>query len=207
MLMNVMNRHTLAVATLILLASLCGCGKSAEQREQERLAREVAVQKAIAASQAEERAKDQRMLAAAKTEADERIARENAQRDAELVKASASDAAAARAQAALDQARAQEEAAMRVYVDRLRYSRGDPELVEIRNASLSPKRNGLCADFAVKDKNGRYTSGFKRVVVTDLRVAPEEPPVRDTLTLYLVFQIAARDTGCFPDVQQTRIAQ
>jgi multidrug efflux pump subunit AcrA (membrane-fusion protein) len=190
-----------------MIATLCSCGKSSEQREQERLAREAAVQKAIADSQAEERAKDRRMREAASAEANERIVRESSQRDVELTKASAKDAAAARAQAVVDQAKQQEENAMRVFMDRLRYSRGDPELVEIRNPHLAPKRNGMCADVAFKDKNGRFTTGFKRVVVTDARVATEEPPVRDTMTLFLVFQLTARDTGCFPDVQQTRITQ
>jgi len=46
-----------------------------------------------------------------------------------------------------------------------------------------------------------------RVVVTDASVAPEEPPNRETLTLFLLFQIAARDTGCFPDVGQLKIMQ
>jgi len=48
-----------------------------------------------------------------------------------------------------------------------------------------------------RDNNGRY-AGFKRVVVTDARVAPEEPPNRETLTLFLLFQIAARDSGASP---------
>jgi hypothetical protein len=201
------NGRIRILVALLLVAIICACGKSAEQREQERAAREAAVQKAIADSQAEERAKDRRMLEAAIAEANERIERANAQRDSELAKASARDAAVARAQALVDQQRLQEETAMRTYVDRLAVSRGDPALVEIRNAQLAPKRNGLCADFAVKDKNGRYVAGFKRVVVTDTRIASEEPPTRELLTLFLIFQIAARDTGCFPDVQQMRIAQ
>ena len=201
------SHRTRNLGVLLLLALLCACGKSAEQREQERAAREASVQKAIADSQEEERAKDRRMLEAAASEAAARIERENAQRDAQLAKAAAQDDVAARAQAAIEQQRAQEEAAMRAYLERLRLSRGDPALVEIRNAQLSPKRNGLCADFADKDKNGRYTAGFKRVVVTDTRIAPEEPPTRELLTYFLIFQIAARDTGCFPDVEQTKISQ
>jgi hypothetical protein len=43
------------------------------------------------------------------------------------------------------------------------------------------------------------------VVVSDASVTPEEPPNRETLTLFLLFQIAARDTGCFPDVAQLKI--
>ncbi len=195
------------LAVLSLLALLCACGKTTEQREQERIAREAAVQKGIADSIAEERAKDRRMLEAAEADANARIERENAQRDAQLAKAAAQDAALAGEQAALEQQRQQDETAMRTYIDRLRMSRGDPALVEIRNAQLSPKRNGLCADFAVKDKNGRYATGFKRVVVTDARIAPEEPPTRELLTYFLIFQIAARDTGCFPDAERTKISQ
>ena len=43
--------------------------------------------------------------------------------------------------------------------------------------------------------------------ITDLRVAVEEPPTRELMTQFLLFQIAARDTGCFPDVQSVRILQ
>lgn len=194
------KRSTRAVLALLLIASLWGCGKSAQQLEQERLGREAAVQKAIAASLAEERAKDQRMLESAAAEASERIAREERQRNAELDKAAASDAVAKGA----EQQRAAEEGTLRIYIDKLRYSTRDPAAVETRNAQLSPLRNGMCAEFNAKDKNGRY-AGFKRVVVTDASVTPEEPPNRETLTLFLLFQIAARDTGCFPDVAQVKI--
>jgi hypothetical protein len=192
---------------LSLLVTLCACGPSAQQREQERLAREAAMQKAIADSLAEERAKDQRMFNAAAAEAQARIARDSQVLDAGLSKAAAADAAVARQQAAVEQAKAQDDALMQPLLERLRTYRGDPALVEIRNPQLSPKRNALCADFALKDKSGRYASGFKRVIVTDMRVTPEEPPVRDTMTQFLIFQVAARDTGCYPDVAQVRIAQ
>ena len=194
-------RSAQAVLALLLIACLWGCGKSSRQLEQERIARETAVQQAIAASVAEERAKDQRMLESAATEASERIARDERQRNPELDKAAANDATARRA----EQQRAADEAALRAYTERLRSSTRDPAL-ETRNAQLSPKRNGMCAEFSARDKNGRNT-GFKRVVVTDASVAPEEPPNRETLTLFLLFQIAARDTGCFPDVGQLKIMQ
>jgi hypothetical protein len=195
------KRHMMAVVALLLIACLCSCGKSAAQLEQERIARETAVQQAIAASLAEERAKDQRMLESAATEASERIARDERQRNPELDKAAANDATARRA----EQQRAADDAALRVYIERLRTATRDPAL-ETRNAQLSPKRNGMCAEFSARDKNGR-NAGFKRVVVTDAGVAPEEPPNRETLTLFLLFQIAARDTGCFPDVGQLKIMQ
>src|SRR6267154_2089976 len=81
-----------AVLALLLIASLWGCGKSSQQLEQERLARDAAVQKAIADSVAEERAKDRRMFESAAVEARERIAREERLRNPELDNASANDA-------------------------------------------------------------------------------------------------------------------
>ena len=199
------HNHVGDVITLLLIASLWSCGKSVEQTEKERLAREAAVQQAIAASVAEEHAKDQRMIDAAAAEARERIASEQ-QRSQELDQAAAKDALARRMQAFADQQRTADEGALRIYTDKLRYSLRDPSSVEMRNAQLSPNRNGMCAEFNAKDKNGRM-AGFKRVVVTDKGVSPEEPPVRETITQFLVFQIAARDTGCFPDVQQFKITQ
>jgi hypothetical protein len=199
------TRRCKAAIVFLLCAGLCGCGKSAEQQEKERFTREAAVRKAIADSVAEERAKDQRMLDAAAADARERMVREQ-QRNQMLDQAAAKDAATQRAQALADQQRAADEGALRIYTDKLRYSLRDPASVETRNAQLSPNRNGVCAEFNAKDKNGRL-AGFKRVVVTDRGIATEEPPVRETLTQFLLFQIAARDTGCFPDVQQIRITQ
>jgi hypothetical protein len=78
--------------------------------------------------------------------------------------------------------------------------------MQLRNAALAPKKNGMCAEFSARDKVGGFP-GFKRVVVTDTAVNPEEPPYRDTLTYFLAFQVAARDTGCFPDVQKVHVVQ
>jgi hypothetical protein len=194
------------VVALSLLAMLVGCGKSAEQQEQARFAREAAVQKAIADSLAEEREKDQRMRERAAAEASARIERDNAARDAGLAKAAAADAASAKLRTEAEQKLAADTSAILQYLDRLRQYARDPDSLQTRNVQLAPKRNGLCAEFNVKDKSGRY-AGFKRVVVTDARVAPEEPPTREMLTQFLVFQIAARDTGCFPDVQQLKMLQ
>ena len=47
------NHRIRAVAVLLLIVGLCSCGKSDRQLEQERLAREAAVRKAIAESIAE----------------------------------------------------------------------------------------------------------------------------------------------------------
>ncbi len=90
--------------------------------------------------------------------------------------------------------------------DKLRGSTNDPASVQMRSAELSPKQNGLCAEFNSKTKAGAY-AGFKRAVVTDLRVAFEEPPTREFMTQFLLFQITPRDTGCFPDTQSIRILQ
>ena len=196
----------LPLVALSLLALLSGCGKSAEEQEQARLAREATMQKAIAASLAEEREKDRRMRDQAAAEASTRIERENAVRDAGLAKAAASDAAYAKLKNEADEKLAAETRAIMQYFERLRQYVRDPESLQTRNVQLSPKRNGLCAEFNVKDKSGRY-AGFKRVVVTDARVAPEEAPTREMLNQFLVFQIAARDTGCFPDVAQVKFLQ
>ena len=115
--------------------------------------------------------------------------------------------AAAQAIPVAEQERQAERAnALRRYTDKLIQALGDAGPVQLHKAELSPKQNGMCAEFNAKTKAGSY-AGFKRVVVTDSRVTIEEPPTRDTLTQFLVFQIAARDTGCFPDVEKVRILQ
>jgi hypothetical protein len=135
------------------------------------------------------------MHEAAVAEAGERIQRSNAEFEEERAKTAAAQATADPAQAAAE--------ALQRYTDRLRQFFADPEL-QLRNAALSPKGNGMCAEFGVKDKSGA-AAGFKRVVVTDTGVNPEEPPNRDTLTYFLAFQVAARDTGCFPDVLNVHV--
>jgi hypothetical protein len=42
-------------------------------------------------------------------------------------------------------------------------------------------------------------------VVTDTAVNTEEPPNRETIPYFLAFQVAARDTGCFPDVLNVHV--
>ena len=64
----------------------------------------------------------------------------------------------------------------------------------------------MCTEFNSKTKAGAY-AGFKRAVVTDLQVSVEESPTKELMTQFLVFQIAARDTGCFPDVQNVHVVQ
>jgi hypothetical protein len=159
------------------------------------------MEKALAASRAEEREKDRRMRDAAAAEASERLASEAAEHDRDLAQI-----ALARAVVTPQQQEAERAEALRKYTDRLRQSVSDPASVQMRSAELSPKLNGMCADFNSKTKGGAY-AGFKRAVVTDSQVAVEEPPTKELMTQFLVFQIAARDTGCFPDVQNVRILQ
>jgi len=156
------------------------------------------MQRAIADSVAEERAKDQQMRDAAIADARERLARDTDQfEEARAREASSPEALQAEAQ------RKQADA-LRTYTDRLQQFVGVQGALQLRNAALSPKQNGMCAEFNAKDKTGNY-AGFKRVVVTDTAVNPEEPPSRDTLNYFLAFQLAARDTGCFPDVESVHV--
>ena len=189
------------VGVLLLPAiGLAGCGKSNEQMEREKTARQVAMQKALADSVAEEREKDRRMRDAAAEQANERIAHEAAAHELEV-------ATAAQSGPMLEQQRqAERDNTLRRYTDKLMQNVNDPASAQVRKMELSPKQNGMCAEFNAKTRAGSF-AGFKRVVVTDTRVTAEEPPTRDTLTQFLLFQIAARDTGCFPDVEKIRILQ
>jgi hypothetical protein len=170
---------------LLLLAS---CGKSGEQQDKEDAARAEALQQAIEASLAEERAKDQAMKESAAAEAAQHIEQATADFEEERERERPSP----------------EEEAMRHYNERLRAFVNDPASMQLRNAAFSPKKNGMCAEFNAKDKSGGY-AGFKRVVVTDTAVNPEESPNRETLNYFLAFQVAARDTGCFPDVEKVHV--
>jgi hypothetical protein len=190
------------VSVVLLLASLAGCGKSSDQLERENAARQVAMQRALADSVAEEREKDRRMRDSATQQANERIAREAAAHDLEVARVAASAPVGPTA----EQLQAEHANTLRKYTDKLMQSVNDPASAQIRKTELSPKQNGMCAEFNAKTRAGGF-AGFKRVVVTDSRVTPEEPPMRETLTQFLLFQIAARDTGCFPDVENIRILQ
>jgi hypothetical protein len=192
------------VSVLLLPAiGLAACGKSNEQMEREKMARQVAMQKALADSVAEEREKDRRMRDAAAEQANERIARETAEHEREVA---AKAAVAVQAGPTPEQQQAERDNTLRKYTDRLMQTVNDPASAQVRKMELSPKQNGMCAEFNAKTRTGSF-AGFKRVVVTDTRVTAEEPPTRDTLTQFLLFQIAARDTGCFPDVEKIRILQ
>ena len=197
-----MRHRTCHILALLLCIGLYGCGPSSEEREKQRLAREEAMKKAIADSLAEEREKDRRMRDAASAEASERMARAEKERDQGLVKAAAADAV----QAVEEQKRAADADILRRYTDKLKASLADPDSLQLRYAELSPKRNGMCALFNSRDKAGRVL-GYKRVVVTDARVATEESPTREAMSQYLLFQLAARDTGCFPDALQVKMMQ
>jgi hypothetical protein len=193
-------RSLALVLGLALLAAsgLGACGKSTDEQA---TARRLSMEKALVASRAEEREKDRRMRDAAAAEARERLASEAAEHDRDLAQI-----ALARAVVTPQQQEAERAEALRKYTDRLRQWVNDPASVQVRSAELSPKLNGMCAEFNSKTKGGAH-AGFKRAVVTDSQVAVEEPPTKELMTQFLVFQIAARDTGCFPDVQNVRILQ
>lgn len=176
------------------VSDLSGCGKSPEQAAQETTAQRLAVQKALA----EEREKDRRMQEAAAAEANERIASDAAEHERDLARIAETLPA--------DPQRAERAEAFRKYNERLRQFANDSGSMQVRSAELSPRLNGMCVEINAKTKAGAY-AGFKRAVVTDLRVTVEEPPTRELMTQFLLFQIAARDTGCFPDVQSVRILQ
>ena len=189
----------LALALVLLAASgSSGCGKSADEQG---TARRLSMQKALAASRAEEREKDRRMRDAAVAEASERIASAAAEHDRDLAQI-----ALATAVVTPQQREAERAEALRKYTDKLHQSVNDPASVQVRSAELSPKLNGMCTEFNSKTKAGAY-AGFKRAVVTDLQVSVEESPTKELMTQFLVFQIAARDTGCFPDVQNVHVVQ
>jgi hypothetical protein len=192
------------VGVLLLPAiSLAACGKSSEQMAREQMARQIAMQKALEDSVAEEHEKDRRMRDAATEQANERVARETAEHELEVA---AKAAAAVQAGPTPEQRQAERDNTLRKYTDKLMQTVNDPASAQVRKMELSPKQNGMCAEFNAKTRAGGF-AGFKRVVVTDTRVTAEEPPTRDTLTQFLLFQIAARDTGCFPDVEKVRILQ
>jgi hypothetical protein len=196
-------RTSAFVLALALLAAsdLSGCGKSTEELDKQATARRLVMEKALAASLAEEREKDRRMRDGAAAQASERIASDAAEHERDLAQT-----ALARAVVTPQQQEAERAGVLRKYADKLRQSTNDPASVQMRSAELSPRLNGMCAEFNAKTKAGTY-AGFKRAVVTDFRVAVEEPPTKELMTQFLLFQIAARDTGCFPDVQSVRILE
>ena len=205
-----MNRRIHVIAIALLVSGLASCGKSSEQVDQENATRQAALQKALANSRAEEREKDRRMREGAAAQATERIERETAEHEQEVAKAAAATAAIAAMAAPVpfpsEPKQADRVADLAKYTDRLKQAVSDPASVQLRNAELSPKQNGMCGEFNAKNKADSY-AGFKRVVVTDSGVTPEEPPTKELLAKFLAFQIAARDTGCFPDVLNVHILQ
>lgn len=194
-----MSPRAILMLFLLMLIGVAACGKSSDEIARENAAREAAMQKALADSIDEERAKDRRMREAAAAQASEKIEGENAAHEAELARAEAAGATP-------EQVQSDRTGALRKYAEQLVKTLEDPSTVQLRKMELSPKQNGMCAEFNAKTRSGAY-AGFKRVVVIDTRVAVEEPPLRDTLTQFLVFQIAARDSGCFPDVEKIHILQ
>ncbi len=79
-----MKLRSMLIVALMPVIGIVACGKSSEEIERQNATREAAMQKALADSAAEERAKDQQMREAAAAQASERIAGENAAHEAEL---------------------------------------------------------------------------------------------------------------------------
>lgn len=191
-------RYCLLFAILLGCVA-AGCGKSSEERDRERIARETALRQALEKSLAEEREKDRSMRQGAAAQAIERLADEAAEHEREVARAAA-------APPSQEQQQAERANLLRQYTETLRRALADPASLQIRNAELSPKQSGMCAEYNARNKSGSF-AGYKRVVVIDNRVATEEAPTRETLPQFLAFQIAARDSGCFPDVENVKILQ
>jgi hypothetical protein len=189
----------LVVVALLLVGVAAGCGKTSEQREQERAAREAALRQALAQSLAEEQQKDRRMREGAAAEAFEQLVNEAKEHEQDVARAAA-------APPSPEQQQAERANSLRQYTETLKRTLSDPASMQLRNAELSPKQTGMCAEYNARNKAGAY-QGYKRVVVIDTRVATEEAPTRETLPQFLAFQIAARDSGCFPDVENVKILQ
>ena len=189
----------LTLVALLLACAAGGCGKTSEQREEARVARETALRQALEKSLAEEQQKDRLMREGAAAEAFERLVNEATEHEQEVARAAA-------APPSPEQQQAERANLLRQYTEMLKKTLGDPGSVQLRNAELSPKQTGMCAEYNARNKSGAY-QGYKRVVVIDSRVATEEAPTRETLPQFLAFQIAARDSGCFPDVENVKILQ
>ena len=189
----------LTLVALLLACAAGGCGKTSEQREEARVARETALRQALEKSLAEEQQKDRLMREGAAAEAFERLVNEATEHEQEVARAAA-------APPSPEQQQAERANRLRQYTEMLKKTVGDPGSMQLRNAELSPKQTGMCAEYNARNKSGAY-QGYKRVVVIDNRVATEEAPTRETLPQFLAFQIAARDSGCFPDVENVKILQ
>jgi hypothetical protein len=189
----------LTLVALLLACAAGGCGKTSEQREEARVARETALREALEKSLAEEQQKDRLMREGAAAEAFERLVNEATEHEQEVARAAA-------APPSPEQQQAERANRLRQYTEMLKKTVGDPGSMQLRNAELSPKQTGMCAEYNARNKSGAY-QGYKRVVVIDNRVATEEAPTRETLPQFLAFQIAARDSGCFPDVENVKILQ
>src|SRR4029079_19144812 len=150
----------------LLLVCIGGCGKTSEQREQERVARETALRQALEKSLAEEQQKDSRMREGAAAEAFERLVKEAADDEQEVGRAAA-------APPTPEQQQAERANLLRQYTETLKRTLADPASMQLRNAEFTAKQTGMCAEYNVRNKAGEY-QGYKRVVVIDNRVATEE---------------------------------
>src|SRR4029078_13164476 len=73
----------------LLLVCIAGCGKTSEQREQERIARETALRQALEKALGGEQQKDRRMREGAAAEAFGRLVDEAAEHEQEVARAAA----------------------------------------------------------------------------------------------------------------------
>src|ERR1700724_4167296 len=111
-----MNPCSIVAVALLTSIGLAACGKSSEQLEREQVARQIAMQKALEDSIAEEHEKDRRMRDAAAEQAHERIAREAAAYELEVA---AKAGAAVEAGATPEQRQADRYNTLRKYADKL----------------------------------------------------------------------------------------
>ena len=123
---------SMVVVALLATIGLAACGKSSEQMDRE-AARQVAMQKALADSLAEEHEKDRRMFDAATEQANERIAREAAAHEREVARATA-------AGPTLEQKQAERAETLRRYTDKLMQTHQRPGLRTDSKDGVEPEK-------------------------------------------------------------------
>ena len=171
------------VVLLLPTMGLAACGKSNEQMEREKMARQVAMQKALADSVAEEHEKDRRMRDAAAEQANERIAREAAEHEREVA---AKAAVAVQAGPTPEQRQAERDNILRKYTDKFMQTVNDPASAQVRKMELSPKQNGMCAGSTPRPGPAALPVSARRGY--RYRVTAEEPRRGTRFTQFLLFR-------------------